>query len=140
MSGQPPPDRTTPAEWLPPEPGRNLTPYAVGAIGVLVLGGVLRVVPPSLALVLIVVVIGVMSTRRRRENRTRFEAELRLWHAQHSNPQQVPAMPPPTGPPKSGWSIAGTVVAVMAVVGGLAVLAMAVTLFFVVSSGKFGNK
>ena len=72
MSGQPS-DPTTPDEWLPPEPGRNLTPYALGAIGVLLVGGVLRVVQPSLALVLIVVVVGVMSTRHRRENRAHFE-------------------------------------------------------------------
>ena len=95
-----------------------------------------------LAFVAIGVIVVAMNSSRKRENRARYEAELRYWYEQYPNPQPGSAPPPPAPPSHSPWSTAGTVVAVMAAVGGLAVLAMAVTLFVVISSGsfKFGNK
>ena len=93
------------------------------------------------AFVAIVIVFLVMSSQRRRETRARYEAELRNWYAQYPNPQ-LGSAPPPAPPTPSAWSIAGTTVAVVAAVGGLAVLAMALMLFVSISSGnfKFGNK
>jgi len=138
-----PPEWEPPVGWQPPAPRRNLTLYALAVIGVLLVAGYLRVVPPAFAVFLVVVVVAVMSAARKRENRARFETQLRQWYAQNANPGQHSETPPPVArPPKSGWSIAGTVLAAIAAVGGLAILAMVIVLFVALSTGNFklGNK
>jgi hypothetical protein len=126
----------------PPAPGWNSTPYALGAIGVLIAGGLAGIVPPSLAVLLVVVVVAAMSSTRKHANRERFEEELRQWHARNPDPDHHWDTPPPTTPSKSGWSTAGTVLAALAAVGGLAILGMVVLLVVALSTGnlKIGNK
>lgn len=124
-------------------PHRNLTQYALGAIGVLVIAGYLHVIPPSLAVFLAVVVVVVMSQTRKREHRAQYEAEIRQWHAQNPNPQAPWAPPPSLAPPSSnGWSTAATVLAVIAAIAGLAIMAGVVVLVVGFSTGslKLSNK
>jgi len=122
---------------------RNLTPYALGAIGILLAAAFLRIVPLGLALVLVVIVVLGMGEMRRRENKARHQEQLHQWHLQNPNPE--PGWEPPPSlarPPKSAWSVAGSLLAVLAAVGGLAILGMIVLLVVTASSGnwKIGNK
>jgi len=97
------------------QPRKSLIPYAIGTIGLLLVAEYIGFVSPSLALLLIVIAIVTVTMRS-----TRGKERA----ARH------------------GWSLAGTVLAAIAAIGGLAVLAMAVVLFVALSSGnfKFGNK
>ena len=125
-----------------PAPGRNSTAYALAAIGAIIIGGLVGAVPPSLAVFVIVIVVAVMGSTRKRENRARFDEELRQWHARNPDPNRHADTPPPVPPAKSGWSTAGTVLAALAAVGGLAILGMVVLLVVALSTGnlKIGNK
>ena len=93
----------------------------------------------SFMLFVIVVAVAVVSLLRKGWDRLRFDAELRQWHAQNPDPAKWET-PPPTRPPRSGWQTAGTVLAGITAVGGLAILAAAVLLFVALSNMKFGNK
>ena len=97
------------------QPRKSLIPYAIGTIGLLLVAEYIGFLSPSLAFLLIVIALGIGALRSTREK-------------EH--------------PARHGWSLAGTVLAAIAAVGGLAVLAMAVVLFVALSSGnfKFGNK
>jgi hypothetical protein len=122
---------------------QNLTPYALAAIGIVLVAAFLRVVPLGLALVFVVIVILGMGELRRRENKARHEEQLRRWHMQNRNAE--PGWEPPPSlarPSKSAWSAAGSLLAILAAVGGLAILGMVVLLVVTVSSGNFklGNK
>ena len=121
--------------------GWNPTPYALVAIGMVIIGACVGVVPPALAVFLVVIVVAMMSSTRKRENRARFDEELRQWHARNPDPHHSES-PPPAPPAKSGWSTAGTVLAALAAVGGLAILGMVVLLVVAFSTGnlKIGNK
>jgi hypothetical protein len=122
---------------------RNLTPYALGAIGVVLAAGFLHFIPLGLALVFVVIVILAMGEMRSRENRARHAEQLRQWQAQNPNPETTWEPPPALArPPRSAWSAAGSLLAVFAAVGGLAILGMVVLLFVTLSSGNFklGNK
>ena len=90
----------------------------------------------------VIVVLG-MGEMRRRQNAAHHEEQLRQWHMQNRNPE--PGWEPPPSlarPPKSVWSAAGSLLAVLAAVGGLALLGMVVVLVVALSSGNFklGNK
>jgi hypothetical protein len=122
---------------------QNLTPYALGAIGIVLVAAFLSVVPLGLALVFVVIVILGMGEMRSRENKARHEEQLRQWHMQNRNPEQGWEPPPSLArPSKSAWSAAGSLLAILAAVGGLAILGMVVLLVVTVSSGNFklGNK
>lgn len=95
-----------------------------------------------LELVFAVVVVAVVWLTSKRAKVLRYREELRQWQAQNPDPAVQWQTPPPTRPPTSGWSTAGTVLAAIAAVGGLAVLAGVVLLFVALSWGnfKFGNK
>lgn len=142
MNWGPPPDWKPPDEWLPPERGRNLTPYALGAIGVLLAGTIVGVVSIALAVLLTVAIVAGMSVTREREKRERYEEQLRQWYARNPDPQHRAQTPPPVRAPKSQWTSAGAALAVIAAVGGLAILGSVVVLFVLLSSGNFklGNK
>jgi hypothetical protein len=128
-------------KWKPP-PDWNSTPYALSAIGVLVVAGFVGIVPLPLAVFLVVVVVAAMSSTRKRANRERFDEELRRWHARNPDPLHQQDTPPPAPPAKSGWSTAGTVLAALAAMGGLAVLGIVVLFVVAFSTGnlKIGNK
>jgi hypothetical protein len=122
---------------------RNLTPYALGAIGVLLVGSFLQVIRPGLALVFVVIVILGMGQLRSRQNKTRHEEQLREWQSQSPGPEAGWQPPQPLArPPRSAWSAAGSLLAVLAAVGGLAMLGVIVMVIVMVSSGNFklGNK
>ena len=111
--------------------------YALGAIGLFLVLGALRLITPVYAFFFIAGVVWLMSARRKRENRARFDEELRQWHARNPDPLRHWETPPPAPPPKSGWSMAGTVLAAITAVGGLAMLALIVLLFVALSTGNF---
>jgi hypothetical protein len=80
---------------------------------------------------------------RSRQNKARHEEQLRQWNVQNRNHE--PGWEPPPSlarPAKSAWSAAGSLLAILAAVGGLAILGMVVLLVVTVSSGNFklGNK
>ena len=99
-----------------PKPGWNPTPYALAAIGILIVGTGVGVIAPALAVFLVVIVVAAMSWIRKRAASA-------------------------TGT-KSGWSTAGTVLAALAAVGGLAILGIVVLLVVAFSTCnlKIGNK
>ena len=99
-----------------PQLGWNSMPYALAAIGMLVVGACVGAIAPALAVFLAVIVVTTMGSIRKRK-----------------------ALTPPSN---TRWSTAGTVLAALAAVGGLAILGMVVLLVVAFSTGnlKIGNK
>jgi len=142
VSSQPPPGWRSPLDSQPPAPRRNFTLFALAAIAVLVVAGGVRAVPPGLAVLLIAALVVVMTFLGKRDDRARREAELRQWYVQRPNAERWEPPPSLADSRKTGWSVAGTVLAAIAAIGGLAILGMVVVLFVALSSGNFklGNK
>ncbi|HUI48449.1 MAG TPA: hypothetical protein VL119_07115 [Acidimicrobiia bacterium] len=93
-------------------------------------------------MLLIAALVVVMTFLGKRDDRARREAELRQWYVQRPNAEHWEPPPSLADSRKTGWSVAGTVLAAIAAIGGLAILGMVVVLFVALSSGNFklGNK
>jgi hypothetical protein len=123
----------------------NGSKIAIGSIaGLLIAGAVARFLP--LAIFFSVLIVLFMWLDANQKAREKYNRELTRWYEQ--NPQvlgplpQAPTTSRPERPPRSGWSIAGTSIAVIAAIGGLAIVGMIVVLVisFANSPKLFSNK
>ena len=126
-----------------PSPVRNLNLnlFALGNIALIVVARALDLIPLSLAFLLIVAIVWFMARVRTSEKRRPLRgAAPGVARAEPGCRTRRVGAAAGRAPRRSGWSIAGMVLAFGAAIGGLAILATAILLFVALSTGNFSNK
>jgi hypothetical protein len=123
----------------------NKNKIALGAIAALLVVGLIGKFLP-LAIFASVVIVLFMWADANKQARDNYYRDLQRWYEQNPQvlgPYPQPATTPPPAPPRrNAWSIAGTTIAVIAGIGGVAIVAGMILLVIALGShpNLFPNK